>query len=361
VQRFYAEMRTFGDYCRYIHFLVSRKAADAPTGGMNNISQFPRPIEELHTKATTSPPFKPNARPLSTPTLALPLIPRAPATSSSTPTSNAPLSLKSRTISTSNRTPGSHRALSSITQAPSNSHSSNPAPRRLGNVTPPPQDGWDLQTGFPKGALIFQHHQAYPHLWGKDQILLRELNSHFQFVRIRLVRTRNKEIVVVWVEAEPGSGRAGQAEKEDALNGLREYHKYDTGNLGELPWIGTFYKENRHLFHRYSASSHSQHSGRSTAPHGSSAREPTRGRTTNTFSSRDRHYRPIDDRSRSQNPSRRSRQTISRNRSPVDMKRELTLDELIYQVRKIYSFVIPVTKLTFVTYFIEQASNQGGT
>jgi len=53
----------------------------------------------------------------------------------------------------------------------------------------------------------------------------------------------------VWVEVKEHGGQAGQVEKEGALNGLREYHKYDTGELGEVPWIGTFYYENRHLFH----------------------------------------------------------------------------------------------------------------
>jgi hypothetical protein len=53
----------------------------------------------------------------------------------------------------------------------------------------------------------------------------------------------------VWVEVEPKSGREGQEEKEGALNGLREYQKYDGGNLGELPWIGTFYHDNCHMFH----------------------------------------------------------------------------------------------------------------
>jgi hypothetical protein len=184
---------------------------------MDNMSQFPTPMKELPKKALTNPTSELHRPRLPTTTPTLRPIPRGP-------------------------------------QALSNSLSSCPAPRRLEDLIPPPQDGWDIHTGFPRGAVVFQHPQAYPHLWGKNQTLLKGLNSHFPHLWLRLERTPNKKTIVVWAEVAPYSGREGQVEKEGALNGLRAYHKYDTGKLGELPWIGTFYHENRHLFypgHRY--------------------------------------------------------------------------------------------------------------
>jgi hypothetical protein len=142
--------------------------------------------------------------------------------------------------------------LSTITPAlPSTSIPRGPRapPRQLEDVFPPPQDGWDADTGFPSGALIFQHPQAYPHMLGKDQSLLQQLNRPFQYLWIRLQRTPDKRTIVIWVEVAPQSGREAQLEKEGALNGLREFHKYDGGSKGELPWIGTFYYENHNLFH----------------------------------------------------------------------------------------------------------------